>query len=595
MTVLDYAYREVTISSIGAGGAGAHDNFSSGSIAKAIIDFCTAPECGLKQVKYNTSYDFAVSQDRLAVGEEIADSGTISANRAASGSTTVYCATGTPRRFALGEIINVLTSGNTGILPLGETPVTLSGQNTSGSSIPAAFGVAGPAGVSTTFNMSFTTAHHKKVFALKQGPVTHLFSVQHDEAAQALHPYKLILSHKMLDTAYTPGASQVNATIYPAESTSRSSPNTPTVVPVSSVANYLTRLSKLHCFKCEDAFYFYIEKTDQSFTCFSFGKGEKRGSWVGGEFGDAQFFDNRYMHKPAPSVVHSPMFAGFCTQISKLQLADPFSNTTAGVSTANTAACERHKTTKFRCYYPAARKGAKETVLSPPNARWAMSGAQGVGNGAAVSAAYNASAWFTAVGAGTPVSSEISDGYVHAAVSGFTGLPGQVVSADAHTYGGFRLADSSTTSAPSGFLNNMPFSPDSSEIPASVNAGTPLASRADAGRGGTIRHALFAGYGQNVASPNGWNNRVPGHEVEFFVKDYRTDEEAGIARYLDAMVMPGLRVGNVRGFAAKEIVNSDWMVFPVTRLSDVLDTNYDAASYPACYGLGYFVKKGAAI
>jgi hypothetical protein len=596
MTILDYAYREVTISTIGAGGAGTHDNFSAGSIAKAIIDFCTDPQVGLKQIKFDSTYDFAVTQDRLAVADEIENSGTLSMTRPASGAITGFCVTGSTRKFALGELINVLTSANTGILPLGDATINSSGFNTAGSQDTDAFGVLTPAGANTVFNFSFTTATTRKVFALKQGAVTHVFSLPADETLFTLRPYKLSLTHKLLDTPYSPGSSRVNATIYPAESTSRSSPNTPTVVPVESVTNYLTRLSKLHCFKCEDAFYFSVEKTDGSFTHFAFGAGTKRGSWVGGEFSDGQFFDNRYMHKPAPGISHSPLFAGFCTGLDPLLLPNPYTQGGSGASSDGWAKCERFKTTKFRCLYPAARKGAKETVLTPPNARWAMSGDGGAGRDSAIAGATSGVlAWFSAVGAGTPTSSAISDGYVHAVVAGFTGIPGHILSSDLQGGGGLRTADPSVTSAPVGLLNNMPFGPDSTEIPAAINVGVSADGREDGGRRVAVRHLLFAGYGQNVASPNGWNNRVPGHEIEFFVKDYRTDEEASVARYLDAMVMPGIRVGNVRGFEAKEIVNSDWMTFPVTRLSDVLASNYDASSYPACYGLGYFIKKGVSI
>lgn len=600
MTILDFAYREVSISSIGAGGVGVHDNFTSGSIAKAIIDFCTAPECGMTQIKYNTSYDYAVAASRLPVGEDV--EGSVSMSRAASPDPTQVFISGTgfsARRFKVGEYINVLTSANTGVLTTGVKAISSSGIGSSGGADNDNFGLPCVSGGSiAAFNVTFTTAVTRKVFALQRGAVTYVFTMPEDESLFTLQPHKLTLGYKMLETPYAPGSSRVNNTVFPPESTSRSSPSTPADVPCESVVNYLTRLLKLHCFKCKDSFYFYVEKTDGSFTSFMFGKGDIRGNFIGGETTSSTFFDSRFMHKPAPSFYHVPMFGTFCSAINPSQVPDPYSNTGSIQNSNDSNQLFRFAATKFRCHYPAARKGAKETVSSPPNAKWCVAGHSGPGRDSAGVTGSGCMEWFTAVGAGTPVASTQIDGYVPGWVQAFGGLHGQVnanAGNPAGATGSIRQADPSTTTAPSGAATQLLFGPDNSEgLGVAMGAGT-VNGRDDAGRAGYARHCMFSSLGQNVNSPNGWNNRIPGHEVELFVKDYRTDEEAGVTRLLDAMVMPGIRVGNVRKFEAKEIVNSDWMVFPVSKFVETLSANYDASSFPACYGLGYFVKKGTSI
>lgn len=589
MTILDYAYREVSVSSIAGGGSGTHDNFSAGSIAKAMIDFCTDPACGLSQVKFNSSYDFAVTVDRQPVGPDMPPT-TVSAVKLTTG-TEVFFPTQFQRQIP-GDYMAVTASANTAILPLGAYKVQRVEIDYNGNPNPNWFTLLATLpqpGSTQFFNATVTDAVKRKVWAIKNGAVTHIFSAPEDETIFTTQPDKLSLSHLSLDSPYSPGSSRVNATIYPSETVGRASPSTPAVVPTDSVGNYLTRLSKLHCFKCEGAFYFFIEKTDGSYTSFSFGDMKQRGNWIGKEFASMQWFHPRFMHKPAPGITHASMFNGMCVGLNRAY-GDPYTRNDYIIQYPTGAECFRWMTTKFRCYYPASRSGAKETVSSPPNAHWAMAGA--FGQGVLAGMTKQATEWFAAVGAGTPEQNPALAGYVPAVITGFQGVIGNI---DYTTYGatlGFRNQDYQTNIGGGdvpGAKNIMPYGSGSTEIPyANTETG-----RDDAMRRCAVQHGLVAIGGLNVASPNGWNNRIAGFEFEVFVKEYRLDEEALVARYLDAGVMPGIRAANVYGFAAKDIVNSDWMVFPVTKISKTQE--YDAASFPSCYGLGYLVKKGVTI
>lgn len=83
-------------------------------------------------------------------------------------------------------------------------------------------------------------------------------------------------------------------------------------------------------------------------------------------------------------------------------------------------------------------------------------------------------------------------------------------------------------------------------------------------------------------TPNSWNGRSPGYGVELYI----ADPDSNRWRYLAKI--PGVRFLNVENLEAEQIVNSDWIVFPlsnkVTANAEHSDSGHTCS---ANYGVAY--------
>lgn len=61
-------------------------------------------------------------------------------------------------------------------------------------------------------------------------------------------------------------------------------------------------------------------------------------------------------------------------------------------------------------------------------------------------------------------------------------------------------------------------------------------------------------------TPNAFNNRSPGFPVQVFLRDNQSGG-SNLSRMLGSI--PGVRIINIKNLNAKDLINTDWMVFPM--------------------------------
>lgn len=85
------------------------------------------------------------------------------------------------------------------------------------------------------------------------------------------------------------------------------------------------------------------------------------------------------------------------------------------------------------------------------------------------------------------------------------------------------------------------------------------------------------------ASPNSFNGRSPGVPVNFFLRDNRS---GGSNLWMPIGYVPNIRLVNIEALAPEDLINTDWMVFPMQSKNVGLDDNYvNSGNY------GFAIKK----
>lgn len=86
-------------------------------------------------------------------------------------------------------------------------------------------------------------------------------------------------------------------------------------------------------------------------------------------------------------------------------------------------------------------------------------------------------------------------------------------------------------------------------------------------------------------TPNVFNNRVTGPRLEVFVSDAASIFAGGTGLWLPIGFIPNIRIINIALLNPKDVVNTDWMTFPIQAKTGL------AANYASTFNNGWAVRK----